>query len=91
MTNSIRNVEGATILVPATPGVGDLHETITIVELAGPGTLASLVKAVEDAPTNYRPEIVPGVRTLITGRFKPSATPNNIMEALKNADLVETQ
>jgi hypothetical protein len=75
--------------MPPSPGVGDLHETITIVELAGPGTPATLVKAVEDAQTVHRDEILPGVRTLITGTLKPEATPDSIMEALRAADLLE--
>jgi hypothetical protein len=89
LVSSIRTVGGAEILLPPSPGVGDLHETITIVKLSGPGTPATLVKAVEDAQTVHRDEILPGVRTLITGTLSPSATPDGIMEALRAADLLE--
>jgi hypothetical protein len=84
-------VPGARILIPPSPGVGDFHETITIVELSGPGTPATLVKAVEDAQTVHRAEILPGVRTMITGKLKPNATPDSIMAALRAADLLEQQ
>lgn len=71
--------------------MGVLHETITVVELSGPGTPATLVKAVEDAQTVHRASILPGVRTLITGTVKATAMPDDIMEALRAADLLEKE
>jgi hypothetical protein len=89
VVNSIKKLDGVTILRPPEPGVGELHETLVIVELGGKSTLADLAKAIEDAPTAYRPEIVPGVRTVITGKLKPDTTPDAIMEALREAELLE--
>lgn len=73
------------------PGLGELYETITIVRLNGPGTLATLTKAVEDAQTVHRAAILPGVRTVVTGRFTEKATPDGIMQALRDAGLVEPE
>jgi hypothetical protein len=91
LASSIRTVAGAEILEAPSPGVGDLHETITIVKLNGPGTPAALVKAVEDAQTVHRAEILPGVRTMVTGVFTPQASPDAIVEALKDANLLEPE
>jgi len=91
LASSIRTVAGAEVLWAPSPGVGDLHETITIVKLNGPGTPAALVKAVEDAQTVHRAEILPGVRTLVSGTFTPGATPDAIMEALRKAELLQEE
>jgi hypothetical protein len=89
VTSSIQALEGVTLVQPPRPGTGPNHETLTIVEMVDEARLSSLVRAIEDAPTSYRPEIVPGVVTLVTGKLKPDTTPEAIMKALTDANLLE--
>jgi hypothetical protein len=89
VVSSIESVEGATILLPPSPGSGERHQTITIVALDSRARLSTLTQKIEDAATFHRDEILPNVVTVITGKVKPSATPDAIMDALRSADLLE--
>jgi hypothetical protein len=73
VVRSIEGVEGAKILLAPRPGSGEKF----------------LTRAIEDAATLHRPEILPGVATVITGKLKDDTTPDAIMEALRSANLLE--
>lgn len=89
MVRSVEGVNGAQFLLPPRPGSGPRFQTLIIVELTGKGTLADLTRAVEDAETVHRSEILPGVATVITGKLKPETEPEAITEALQKAGLFE--
>jgi hypothetical protein len=89
VVRSIEGVEGAKILLAPRPGSGEKFQTLTIVELGANARLSTLTRAIEDAATLHRPEILPGVATVITGKLKDDTTPNAIMDALRSANLLE--
>jgi hypothetical protein len=89
VVRSIEGVNGAQFLRQPQPGSGPLHQTLIIVELTGKGTFADVARAVEDAQTVHRAEILPGVSTVVTGKLKPDTEPDAIAGTLKKAGLFE--
>jgi hypothetical protein len=89
VVRSVEGVNGAQLLRFPEPGSGPLHQTLIIVELTGKGTFADVARAVEDAQTVHRAEILPGVATVVTGKLKPDTEPEAITEALKKAGLFD--
>jgi hypothetical protein len=87
--SSISSISGIKILVAPQPGSGERHQTLVIVELPAQERLSRLVQVIEDAQTVHRSEILPGVDFSLLGKLKPDTTPEAIMEALRNAKLLD--
>jgi len=89
VTSSIQALEGVKLVLPPRPGSGPEYQTLTIVEMTESARLSTLTKAIEDAQTVHRDEILPGVVTTVTGKLKDDTTPDAIMQALRDANLLE--
>lgn len=89
MGKAITSVEGAKIVTPPKTALGKENLTLAVVELNGKATLGSVTAAIEAAKTPHSARMAPGVAAAFSGKAKPTATPDAIMEALKKADLVE--
>jgi hypothetical protein len=89
LAGAIQSVEGVKIITAPKRGAGPHAQSVAVVELGGNASLSRVTAAVEGAKTPHSAQNPPGVVTVISGKLKPDATPEAIMEALKKANLVE--
>jgi hypothetical protein len=88
LAKAIQSVEGAKVVTAPKKGTGVNDATIAIVELSGKSTLGAVTTAIEGAQTPHASVSPPGVVAVLSGKVKPTATPEEIMDALKKAGLM---
>ena len=89
MASAIKSVEGAKVILAPSKGTGEDAMTIAIVELSGKATLGKLITAIEAAKTPHSTKVAPGVSGAVPLKLKPNTTPEQFVDALRKAGLLD--